>query len=205
MPENMPTNCAQLTPAQVQLAFDYVLAVDAGDVAAVDRLAAEILPHTGLRVAIAEELVFPVTALPDDINADSFVLGELGVIFLMAIRAWTHNCPARAAPAIARCIVHFIAQVFVADPKDVARALEVIRDGRLELARRCTRRGRTGSRAPATPGTHPLSGSTRWRPLSGHDPTQYTMLAVDRRRVEVAHIGPRCGVPGVPGAACGRS
>ena len=138
MPENMPTNCAQLTPAQVQLAFDYVLAVDAGDVDAVDRLAVEILAHTGLLVAIAEELVFPVTALPhdiDDINADSFVLDEIGVIFLMAIRAWTHACPANAAPAIARCIVHFVAQVFITKPKDVARALEVIRDGRLELAR----------------------------------------------------------------------
>ena len=77
-------------------------------------------------------------ALPhdiDDINADSFVLDELGVIFLMAIREWAHACPASAAPAIARCIVHFVAQVFITEPKDVVRALEVIRDGRLELAR----------------------------------------------------------------------
>ncbi|MFD3681959.1 hypothetical protein [Streptomyces sp. NPDC058613] len=137
MHENMPINRA-LTPAQVQLAFDYVLAVDARDDDAVDRLAVEVFPHTGLLVAIAEELVFPVTALPHeihDINADSFVLDELGVIFLMAIREWAHACPASAAPAIARCIVHFVAQVFTTEPKDVVRALEVIRDGRLELAR----------------------------------------------------------------------
>ncbi|MEU9985114.1 hypothetical protein [Streptomyces sp. NPDC050856] len=52
MPENTSTNCAQLTPAQVQLAFDYVLAVDAGDVDAVDRVAVEVRatrPVTGER------------------------------------------------------------------------------------------------------------------------------------------------------------
>ncbi|MFE9399877.1 hypothetical protein [Streptomyces flavidovirens] len=89
MPENMPTNCTQLPPAQVQLAFDYVLAVDAGEDDTVDRLAVDLLPHTGLLAAVAEEIVFPVTALSDDtddINADSFVLDELGVVFLMAIR-----------------------------------------------------------------------------------------------------------------------
>ncbi|MGW6705485.1 hypothetical protein ACWGDE_11420 [Streptomyces sp. NPDC054956] len=137
MHENMPVHRA-LTPAQVQLAFDYVLAVDAADDDAVDRLTVKLLPHIGLLVAIAEELVFPVTALPDDvddINADSFVLDELGVIFLMAISSWADRCPASAAPDIARCIAHFVAQVFTPEPKDAACALEVIRDGRLELAR----------------------------------------------------------------------
>ncbi|MFI7178919.1 hypothetical protein [Streptomyces spororaveus] len=137
MYENKPMNRA-LTPAQVQLAFDYVLAVDARDNDAVDQVAIELLPHPGLLVAIAEELIFPVTSLPDDvddINADSFVLDELGIIFLMAIREWAHHCPATAAPAIARCITHFVAQVFITEPKNAARALEVIRDGRLELAR----------------------------------------------------------------------
>ncbi|MFF4534133.1 hypothetical protein ACFY1P_33290 [Streptomyces sp. NPDC001407] len=138
MPENMPTNRAQLTPAQVQIAFDYILAVDAGDDDTVDRLAAEILPHTGVLVAIAEEIVFPMTALSDDIydiNADSFVLDELGVIFLMAIRAWAHKCRASAASTIAHCIVHFTAQIFADEPKDVTRTLEAMRDERLERAR----------------------------------------------------------------------
>ncbi len=118
-----------------------MLAVDAGDDDAVDQLVVEILPHTGLLVAVAEEIVFPVTALPDDtddtddVNADSFVLDELGVVFLMAIRAWSHSCPATAAPAIARCIVHFTAQVLADEPKDVTRALEAMRDERLERAR----------------------------------------------------------------------
>ncbi|MFG2979463.1 hypothetical protein ACGFYY_41565 [Streptomyces sp. NPDC048331] len=137
MHENMPINRA-LTPAQVQLAFDYVLAVDAGDDDAVDRLAIELLPHPGLLVAIAEELILPMTALPDDvddINADSFVLDQLGVLFMTAIHMWAHDCPASAAPTIARSITHFVAQIFITEPKDVAHALEVIRDGRLELAR----------------------------------------------------------------------
>ncbi|MFK0050454.1 hypothetical protein ACIQU4_41420 [Streptomyces sp. NPDC090741] len=137
MHENMPINRA-LSPAQVQLAFDYVLAVDARDDDAVDQLAIELLPHPGLLVAIAEELIFPVTALPDDvgdINADSFVLAELGVLFMTAIHMWAHDCPASAAPTIARSIAYFVAQIFIIDPEDVAPALEVIRDRRLELAR----------------------------------------------------------------------
>ena len=137
MHENMPVHRA-LTPAQVQLAFDYVLAVDAADNAAVDRLTVKLLPRIGLLVAIAEELVFPVTSLPDDvddINADSFVLDELGVIFLMAIRALANRCPASAAPDIARCIAHFVAQVLAPEPRNAAHTLEVIRDERLELAR----------------------------------------------------------------------
>ncbi|WP_167739630.1 hypothetical protein [Streptomyces subrutilus] len=48
---------------------------------------------------------------------------------------WAHDCPASAAPTIARSITHFVAQIFITEPKDVAHALEVIRDGRLELAR----------------------------------------------------------------------
>ncbi|WP_329156423.1 hypothetical protein OIU91_43110 (plasmid) [Streptomyces sp. NBC_01456] len=139
MSENMPTYYyPQLTPAQVQLAFDYVLAVDADDTATVDQLTVDLLPHAGLLVAIAQELVFPVTALGDDIEdvcADSFALNELGVVFLMAIRTWASDCPASAAPAIARCIAHFVCQVFVTDPQEGHRALEVIRDGRVEQAR----------------------------------------------------------------------
>ncbi|WP_327310043.1 hypothetical protein OG730_43525 (plasmid) [Streptomyces sp. NBC_01298] len=137
MHENMPINRA-LSPAQVQLAFDYVLALHARDDDAVDRLATELLPHPGLLVAIAEELILPITALPDDvddINADSFVLDQLGVLFMTAIHMWALDCPSSAAPTIAHSIAHFVAQVFVTEPTDVAHALEVIRDGRLELAR----------------------------------------------------------------------
>ncbi|MCY0932020.1 hypothetical protein OTB20_38765 [Streptomyces sp. H27-H1] len=60
-----------------------------------------------------------MTALPNelvDICADSFVPDELGVLFRMMIRVWASNCPASAAPAIARCIAHFAAQVFATDP-----------------------------------------------------------------------------------------
>ncbi|WP_406073160.1 hypothetical protein [Streptomyces virginiae] len=77
-----------LPPHLVQLDFDYILAVEAGDDATASRLALEVEQLSGLRPAIAELVVFPVTALSDDTEpfADSFVLDEVGVLYLMAIR-----------------------------------------------------------------------------------------------------------------------
>ncbi|THA30676.1 hypothetical protein [Streptomyces sp. A1547] len=50
----------------VQLGFDYVLAVGAEDDATAARLAPEVEQLPGLLPAIAELVVFPVTALADD-------------------------------------------------------------------------------------------------------------------------------------------
>ena len=136
MPEIMPT-WTPLTPEQVELAFDYMLAVDTGDDDTATELAIEIHPYPGLLGAVAENIVFPVTALSDDtddLNADSFVLHELGVVFIMAIRAWSHCCPVSAAPAIASCIVHFTAQVLADEPHNVTHTLETMRDEHLALA-----------------------------------------------------------------------
>jgi hypothetical protein len=79
-----------LPPHLVQLGFDYVLAVEAGDDATAARLASEVEQLPGLLPGIAELVAFPVTALSDDSNpcADSFVLDEVGVIYLMAIHEW---------------------------------------------------------------------------------------------------------------------
>ncbi|QHA02223.1 hypothetical protein GQF42_01765 [Streptomyces broussonetiae] len=55
-----------LPPHLVQLGFDYVLAVETGDDAATARLAPEVQQLPGLLPGIAEPIVFPVTALPDD-------------------------------------------------------------------------------------------------------------------------------------------
>ncbi|WP_234336414.1 hypothetical protein [Streptomyces sp. NRRL S-920] len=126
-----------LPPHLVQLGFDYILAVEAGDDATAARLAPEVEQLPGLLPAIAELIVFPVTALSDhtDPCPDSFVLDEVGVIYLMAIREWATHAPAAAAPGIARTIAHFVSQVFADAPKDVLQALQALRDEQVERAR----------------------------------------------------------------------
>ncbi|MEU1519011.1 hypothetical protein ABZ490_43930 [Streptomyces sp. NPDC005811] len=126
-----------LPPHLVQLGFDYVLAVEAGDDATVARLAPEVEQLPGLLPVIAELVVFPVTALSDDTEpcADSFVLDEVGVIYLMAIREWARHVPEAAAPGIARTIAHFVGQVLANAPTDVVRALQTLRDEQVEQAR----------------------------------------------------------------------
>ncbi|MEU5201000.1 hypothetical protein AB0G86_44365 [Streptomyces scabiei] len=126
-----------LPPHLVQLGFDYVLAVATGDDATAARLAPEVEQLPGLLPAIAELIVFPVTALSDDTEpcADSFVLDEVGVIYLMAISQWATHAPAAAAPGIARTIAHFVGQVLADAPKDVVPALWALRDE--QVARAC--------------------------------------------------------------------
>ena len=136
------------------------------------RLAPEVEQLPGLLPAIAELIVFPVTALSDDTDpcADSFVLDEVGVIYLMAIREWATHAPVTAAPGIARTIAHFVGQVLADAPKDVAPALRALRDE--QVARACTvvenmvalHHWRTASIrcaprcAPPSIGAHPLGG-----------------------------------------------
>jgi len=126
-----------LPPDLMELAFNYMLAVDAGDDDTVTELAVKIRPYPWLMAAVAEGIVFPVTALSDntdDLNADSFVLDELGVIFLMAIREWSYLCPGTAARAIASCIAHFTAQVLADEPHNVTHTLETMRDEHMARA-----------------------------------------------------------------------
>ncbi|MEU1458102.1 hypothetical protein [Streptomyces avermitilis] len=126
-----------LPPHLVQLGFDYVLAVEAGDDATTARLAPEVEQLPGLLPGIAELVVFPVTALSDDSDpcVDSFVLDEVGVIYLMAIREWATHAPATAAPGIARTIAHFVGQVLVDAPTDAVQALQALRDEQVARAR----------------------------------------------------------------------
>ncbi|MEV8529227.1 hypothetical protein AB0451_34650 [Streptomyces sp. NPDC052000] len=126
-----------LPPQLVQLGFDYVLAVEVGDDVQAARLTPELEQLPGLLPAIAELVVFPVTALSDDAEpcADSFVLDEVGVLYLMAIRGWGTHAPAAAAPGIARTIAHFVGQVLADAPTDVVRALQALRDEQVERAR----------------------------------------------------------------------
>jgi hypothetical protein len=126
-----------LPPHLVQLGFDYVLAAETGDDATTARLAPEVEQLPGLLPAIAELVVFPVTALSDDTEpcADSFALNEVGVISLMAIREWATHAPAAAAPGIARTIAHFVGQVLAAAPTDTVQTLQELRDEHVARAR----------------------------------------------------------------------
>ncbi|MCK8438542.1 hypothetical protein G3I77_37810 [Streptomyces sp. D2-8] len=91
----------------------------------------------GLLPGIAELIVFPVTALSGDTEpcADSFVLDEVGVIYLMTIREWATHAPAAAAPGIARTIAHFVGQVLADASTDIARTLQGLRDEQVTRAR----------------------------------------------------------------------
>ncbi|MFF3967941.1 hypothetical protein ACFYZI_41110 [Streptomyces griseorubiginosus] len=133
----MPPIVPSLPPHLVQLGFDYVLAVATGDDGTAVRLAPEVEQLQGLLPAIAELMVFPVTALSDDTEpcADSFVLDEVGVIYLMAISQWPTHAPATAAPGIARTIAHFVGQLLADAPTYFAPALRALRDE--QVARAC--------------------------------------------------------------------
>ncbi|WP_432065660.1 hypothetical protein [Streptomyces sp. C10-9-1] len=78
-----------------------------------------------------------MTALSDgtDPCTHSFVLDEVGVIYLMAIREWVTHAPAMAAPGIARTLAHFVGQVLADAPPHAVRALQELRDE--QVARAC--------------------------------------------------------------------
>jgi hypothetical protein len=101
------------------------------------QLAPEVEQVPGLLPGIAELVVFPVTALSDDTEpcADSFVLDEVGVIYLVVIRAWAAHAPAAAAPQIARTLAHFVGQVLADTPTDVIPALRELSDEQVARAR----------------------------------------------------------------------
>ncbi|MEU3557796.1 hypothetical protein [Streptomyces fragilis] len=96
-----------LPPHLVRLGFDYVLAVAAGDDGTAARFTPEVGQLPGLLPVIADLVVFPVTALSGDTDpcTDSFVLDEVGVLYLAAIRAWAAHAPRppdRESPAPSR-------------------------------------------------------------------------------------------------------
>ena len=109
--------------------------METGDDVQAARLAPEVRRQPGLLPSIAELIVFPVTALAvdTDLCADSFVLDEVGVIYLQAIHTWAKEDP--AAPGIADTIAHFVCQVFTDDPADDIRRLEAMRDEWVARAR----------------------------------------------------------------------
>ncbi|MFG3043024.1 hypothetical protein ACGFYZ_39615 [Streptomyces sp. NPDC048330] len=131
-----------------------------GDDATAARLTPEVEQLPGLLPAIAELVVFPVTALSNDTDpcADSFVLHEVGILYLMAIREWATHAPATAAPAIARALAHFVVQFLADAPTDAIRTLTDLRN---EQWRRPARWWCTSDRTRHRVGAHPPGAVVR--------------------------------------------
>ncbi|MCX5345966.1 hypothetical protein [Streptomyces atratus] len=97
----------------MERAFDYVLALQmrGGDAIAGRADADPELAFLLLR--LTEDIVFFITAVPDDSApfADFFALDEVGCVSLSAVRDWAWDSPTTAAPGIARSIIRFTVNV----------------------------------------------------------------------------------------------
>lgn len=81
---------------------------------------------------LTEDLVLPVTTVPDDEDptSDSFVLEHVGDVLLSALRDWQRDSPTTAAIGLARSLIRFATHL-LADQDgsgDVAVTLERLRD-----------------------------------------------------------------------------
>ncbi|MER6564573.1 hypothetical protein ABT300_44115 [Streptomyces sp. NPDC001027] len=111
--------------------------MEAADDATAAQLAPEAEQLPGLLPGIAEPVVFPATAPPDDSDpcAHAFVLDEVGVTYPTAIREYATHAPATAAPGIAHTIAHFVGRILANAPTDAIQALQALRDEQAARAR----------------------------------------------------------------------
>ncbi|MCX4598827.1 hypothetical protein OG819_58195 [Streptomyces sp. NBC_01549] len=129
-----------LTPEEVELAFEYVLAIqDNSDhaVAAVfDRTKAVAAPAVPL-LRLAEDIILPVTDLAADADpcADSFALDEVGGVLLAALEEWTRECVPSAIWGVANTIIRFTENVLRQEGEDIVDTLKTMRTEHLEQAR----------------------------------------------------------------------
>ena len=136
MPYLIPSR-TPLTPGQVERGFDYLQVLQMGSVAPVAGRA-EADPELALvLLRLAEDIVWPVTALDGEADpcADSLALDEVGCVLLSALRDWARNSPSTAVLGISRSIIRFAVNV-IPDPDhaDTADTLETMRDERLVVA-----------------------------------------------------------------------
>ncbi|SES31177.1 hypothetical protein SAMN04487983_104210 [Streptomyces sp. yr375] len=129
-----------LTPEEVELAFDYLLAIQAGSEHAlgtvIERTKAAPAP-TVLLLALAEDVILPVTDLAADADpcADSFALEEVGCVLLATLQEWTRECVPSAIWGIANTIIRFTENVLRQEGEDTVDALKTMRTEHLERAR----------------------------------------------------------------------
>ncbi|GGK31611.1 hypothetical protein GCM10011583_74310 [Streptomyces camponoticapitis] len=126
-----------LTPEQVELGFDYLLALQMGGGAAVAGRAEADPELAFVLLRLAEDIVGPATAVDGEaeLSADSFALDEVGCALLSVVRDWARDSPVTAVPGIARSIIRFTVNV-IPDPgnPDTADTLEAMCDEHLVLA-----------------------------------------------------------------------
>ncbi|MCX4784293.1 hypothetical protein [Streptomyces sp. NBC_01264] len=103
-----------LTKETVASAFNYLRAVEAGDLQTATKLVAAEPRMSALLAGVAEGIVFAGTSLPgpdDDAPTwDSFALETLGKVFLHALHLWQQSGP-DAAHGIAQTVNAFFTTI----------------------------------------------------------------------------------------------
>ncbi|MEE4543941.1 hypothetical protein V2S66_18430 [Streptomyces sp. V4-01] len=91
-----------------------------------------------LMLRLTEDLVLPVTTVPDDEDptADSFILDRVGDVLLSVLRDWQRDSPAIGCIGLARSLLRFITGLLADqdDRGDVAATLKRLRDEHAALA-----------------------------------------------------------------------
>jgi hypothetical protein len=129
-----------LTPEEVELAFEYLLAIQDHSEHAlatvIDRTKAVPAP-TYLLLRLAEDIIIPVTDLAPDADpcADSFALDEVGCVLLAALEEWTRECIPSSIWGIANTIIRFTENVLRQKGEDTVDTLKTMRTEHLERAR----------------------------------------------------------------------
>lgn len=129
-----------LTPEEVELAFEYVLAIQDQSQHAVativDRTRAVPAPSY-LLLRLAEDIILPVTDLAADADpcADSFALDEVGGVLLATLEEWTQECIPSAIWGLANTIIRFTENVLRQEGEDIVDTLKTMRTEHVERAR----------------------------------------------------------------------
>lgn len=117
---------------QVDRAFAYLMALEAGGGAAVAGRADADPEPAFLMLWLTKDLVLPATTVPDDEEptSDSFVLEYVGDVLLSALRDWTRDSPATASIGLARSLIRFSTHLLAGrDGRgDIAATLERLGD-----------------------------------------------------------------------------
>lgn len=124
----------------MELVFDYILALQTGGQYAFssvfERAGADPVPGF-LLLRLAEDIIFPVTAVaPDaDPSADPFALDEVGCVLLATLQERTSECLSSATWSVAHTIIRFTKNIIQQEGEDTADTLKAMRTEHLERAR----------------------------------------------------------------------